>query len=190
MPGPRPVARRGRRRGRGIPLNLIVYCDGSALATGGPGGIAYVARREDGTGDAVSNSRQLPSATNQQAEILAAAFALDDLPAGLDVVVRSDSQYLVNGWGWLPGWIKRGWRTRSGRVANQSHWRRLQEAVARHESVSFEWLKGHAGDPDNERCDELAGIRRREALEVARVEREEQEAFRHDALLAEGTIFA
>jgi ribonuclease HI len=144
-------------------MTVRVYVDGSGLATGGPGGIGYVipALRVEG-------SLELSSATNQQAEILAAAYALHQLDPCPSVHVVSDSQYLVRGWERLPAWIARGWRIMSGPpVANQAHWRRLQAAAARHGRVEFEWCKGHAGTAANERADELAGAARARAKAAA-----------------------
>lgn len=143
---------------------IVAYVDGSGLATGGPAGVGYVALIGDAT---VEGALELPAATNQQAEILAAAYALDQLGPADHVLVVSDSQYVVRGWGWLPGWIERGWRTRTGPVANQAHWRRLQQAVARHGSVTFRWTKGHAGTPENERADALAASARARSLQAA-----------------------
>lgn len=135
---------------------FTVYCDGSGT-TGGPAGIAYVALNEDGT---VYHERALPveNATNQQAEILAAAYALHTLPAGSDITIRSDSQYVVKGWNeWLPDWIAGGWRKRSGGApSNKAHWQRLVKARERQLKVRFEWLRGHDGDKWNERADVLA----------------------------------
>lgn len=140
-------------------MNATVYTDGSGT-TGGPAGIAYVAKL-----DGVQHEKSLPlrDATNQQAEILAAAYALDQIPVCERVIVWSDSEYLVKGISeWMAGWIRRGWRTGSGSsVKNQAHWRRLLTAQARHGDVKFNWVRGHAGHVDNERADELAGAARR-----------------------------
>jgi ribonuclease HI len=136
-------------------LYAEVWTDGSGT-TGGPAGIAYVAKVN---GVYRENSMPLRNATNQQAELLAAALALHELEPCVDVVVWSDSEYLVKGMTeWLPGWIMRDWRTSSGSpVKNQAQWKRLIEAAERHEKVSFRWLRGHAGHAENERCDLLAG---------------------------------
>lgn len=147
-------------------MNAIVYCDGSGLALGGPGGVGYVAiigERE------YEGSLPLPRATNQQAEILAAAFALTSLDPCEGVMMWSDSEYVVKGWSeWLQGWIARGWRTTSGSaVKNQPHWRRLMTAAEKHGTVEFHWLRGHNGDAYNERADELAGEARLKAIEEA-----------------------
>jgi ribonuclease HI len=135
-------------------VNARVYVDGSGSATGGAGGVGYVGTVD---GQHVEGSLPLPSATNQQAELLAAAYALTQLPRCDHVSIYSDSQYVVNGWGWLDGWIARGWRTRTGAVANQRHWQRLIDATKLHGVVEFNWTRGHAGNEWNERADALAG---------------------------------
>lgn len=131
----------------------VLYADGSGLATGGPAGVGFNGLVN---GEMIEGSLSLPSATNQQAEILAAAYALDTIVPCASVLLYSDSQYVVKGWGWLPGWIARDWRTSSGPVANQHHWQRLQQAVARHGEVDFRWVRGHDGTEGNERADKLA----------------------------------
>ena len=141
----------------------VVHTDGSGT-TGGPAGIAFVARRG---GELIEDSLPLASATNQQAEILAAVYALHRLPAGSAVTVVSDSEYLVKGWNeYLPDWRSRGWRKRTGGTPkNTAHWRRLIEAAERHESpVTFSWTRGHAGTLDNERADVLAVLARQAAI--------------------------
>lgn len=147
----------------------VVHTDGSGT-TGGPAGIAFVARG----GELIEDSSPLASATNQQAEILAAEYALRRLPAGSAVTVVSDSEYLVKGWNeYLPDWRSRGWRKRTGGTPkNTAHWRRLIEAVERHESVTFSWTRGHAGTLDNERADVLAVLARQAAIAGALPEAE------------------
>ena len=141
----------------------VVHTDGSGT-NGGPAGIAFVARRG---GELIEDSLPLASATNQQAEILAAVYALHRLPAGSAVTVVSDSEYLVKGWNeYLPDWRSRGWRKRTGGTPkNTAHWRRLIEAAERHESpVTFSWTPSHAGTLDNERADVLAVLARQAAI--------------------------
>lgn len=147
-------------------MRVIVYSDGSGT-TGGPGGIGYVAHGVD-TGYRREGKLPLRDATNQKAEILAAAFALHELPDGCDVMLYSDSKYVVRGMNeWMSGWISRGWRTSSNKeVANIKHWMRLLTAVERHVSVKFDWTPGHAGIEGNERADRLADAARREAMEM------------------------
>lgn len=138
-----------------------MYCDGSGTS-GGAAGIGYVAVVD---GVVQCGSLQLRNATNQQAEILAAAYALHQLPPG-DWVVRSDSEYVCKGYHeWLPYWRANGYVKRSGGLAkNRAHWERLAQAAARHSSVVFEWVPGHAGVPGNERAHELASAARAAAL--------------------------
>lgn len=146
-------------------MTLTVYTDGSGT-TGGPAGIAYVAVYETGE---IHSEEALPldNATNQQAEVLAAAFALHRLTPGVPIKIVSDSEYLVKGWNeYLPVWINLGWRKKSGGVPkNLVHWQRLRKAAEPHE-VTFEWCRGHDGTPGNERADKLAGT----AREVAKFE--------------------
>lgn len=141
-----------------------VFTDGSGT-TGGPAGIGYVALDVDGV-IIEEGSLSLNDATNQQAEILAAAFALHNLPEGSEVKVVSDSEYLVRGWNeYLPAWHARGWRKKDGKTPmNSAHWRRLETAAARHASVSFTWTRGHDGNHGNERADELAGLARKSVI--------------------------
>ena len=141
-----------------VPSSVRAYVDGSAFPTGGPGGTGYVVPDLE-----MEGALELPAANHQQAEILAAAYALEQIPPHSEVVVVSDSRYVVSGWDWLPAWIERGWRTKSGPVANPAQWRRLQAAVRLHTVVRFEWVKGHAETPENERADRLAHAARARA---------------------------
>jgi ribonuclease HI len=147
-------------------LKYIVYTDGSGGASG-PGGIAYVAIDEQ-TGEVREGALPLERATNQKAEILAAAYALHSLPVAGDVTVVSDSEYVVKGFTeWLPRWRQNGWRTRDNQpVKNVAYWQRLERAAARHATVSFEWCEGHAGIEHNERADQLAGEARQMAKDA------------------------
>ena len=151
-------------------MNFHVYTDGSGT-TGGPAGIAYVAF-EQAAADVFTLWREdaLPveNATNQQAEILAAAYALHQLPERSTVTIFSDSEYLVKGYNvWLPQWLENGWKKLTGgEPANGAHWKRLVTAAERHESVTFQWLKGHDGHEHNERADQLAGEARAMAMSV------------------------
>lgn len=145
-------------------MRATLYTDGSGLATAGPGGIAYVGHVH---GVEVRGSLPLRRATNQMAEILAAAYALDQIPPTEFVRVVSDSQYVVRGMNeWLPKWVANGWKTGKNRpVMNQDHWRRLLKAVASHGRVEFVWTRGHAGTWANEEADRLAAIARKFAQE-------------------------
>lgn len=95
--------------------------------------------------------------TNNRMELMAAISALESLTRPSDVVMTTDSTYVLKGiTEWLAGWKRRGWVTASRTpVKNVDLWQRLDAAVAEH-NVSWEWVKGHAGHPENERADELA----------------------------------
>ena len=140
-------------------MSFVVYCDGSGT-TGGPAGIGFLVLAD---GLPFTEGRlPLANATNCQAELLAAAYALLSLPEGQDVVLYSDSTYVVKGFtAYLPSWRERGWRrSGGGPVANLRLWQRLLDAVERHRSVRFEWTRGHVGTEGNERADRLAGAAR------------------------------
>ncbi|BBC81331.1 ribonuclease HI [Acetobacter orientalis] len=95
--------------------------------------------------------------TNNRMELTAAAEALESLKRPCVVHLHTDSEYVRNGiTRWHTGWVRRNWRNASGDpVANMDLWRRLLEANKRHD-VSWFWVKGHSGVPENERVDELA----------------------------------
>lgn len=107
-------------------------------------------------------SLPLANATNQQAEILAAAYALHCLSPEYEIAIVSDSEYLVKGWNeYLPFWRTNNWRKRSGGAPkNVPHWRRLEAAAEAHPTVTFTWTRGHNGTQGNERADHLAGVAR------------------------------
>jgi ribonuclease HI len=146
-------------------MSFEIYSDGSGM-TGGPAGIGFIALEVLPFSE---GSLPLASATNQQAELLAAAFALESLPKGQDVVLKSDSEYVVKGFSeYLPKWRAREWRTSGGPVANLPLWQRLIAAVERHRSVRFEWTKGHNGTEGNERAHRLATEARMAAEKLER----------------------
>jgi ribonuclease HI len=143
-------------------MGWTVWTDGSGT-TGGPAGVGFYAICDDdafGEGT-FTGSLSLPNATNQQAELLAAAFALHSLTElcqgeQQDVTVVSDSEYVV-----------KGWNEQRRRKANVAHWQRLDRAVAEHRSVTFMWTRGHAGTEGNEEADRLARVAREEAKQQA-----------------------
>lgn len=112
-------------------------------------------------GDTVIKSRDLsggaPETTNNKMELMAAIMALETLERASTITVVTDSTYVKNGvTGWIFGWKKNGWKTSAKKpVKNVELWQRLDAAQARHQ-VTWEWVKGHAGHPENERADELA----------------------------------
>ena len=95
--------------------------------------------------------------TNNRMELLGAISALEALKKKSDVELWTDSAYVKNGiTAWIHGWKKNGWRTADKKpVKNAELWQRL-DAISGHHSVTWRWLKGHAGHPENERADELA----------------------------------
>jgi len=98
-----------------------------------------------------------PETTNNRMELMAAIAALEALERATPITIVTDSTYVKNGLTeWIHGWKRNGWRTSAKKpVKNAELWRRLDEAASRHD-VTWEWIKGHAGHPENERADELA----------------------------------
>lgn len=138
---------------------LFAYTDGACSGNPGPGGWgALLIARE---GDAVVKERELsggePDTTNNRMELLAAITALESLTRPSRLTVVTDSAYVKNGiTTWLHGWKRNGWKTAAKKpVKNDDLWKRLDAAAARHD-VTWEWIKGHAGHPENERADALA----------------------------------
>ncbi len=141
-----------------------VYTDGGADPNPGPAGWGAVILDPAGR-----PLRELSGgedrSTNNRMELTAAIRALEVVEPGTPVRLFTDSTYLKKGvTEWLPGWIARGWRRRTGSVKNEDLWRRLAELEEAHD-VEWRWVKGHAGHEHNERADELAtreiGKRRR-----------------------------
>ena len=141
-----------------IDADYIIHTDGSCLRNpGGAGGWAAVIENV-ATGEVTEHSGGDPETTNNRMELTAALEALSAVPEGARIALFTDSQYLKNAFTkfWLPAWKKRGWKKADGElVLNQDLWMQLDAAfVARR--VQFHWVKGHAGNARNERCDELA----------------------------------
>ncbi|MGB1388439.1 MAG: ribonuclease HI [Paracoccaceae bacterium] len=138
---------------------LYAYTDGACSGNPGPGGWGVLLIAKDG--DTVIKERDLcggePETTNNRMELMAAIMALETLARPSELTIITDSAYVKNGiTGWLHGWKRNGWRTTSKKpVKNVDLWQRLDEARDRHH-VTWEWIKGHAGHPENERADELA----------------------------------
>jgi ribonuclease HI len=138
---------------------LFAYTDGACSGNPGPGGWGALLIAREG-GDVVK-TRELkggaPDTTNNRMELLAAIAALEALERPSTITVVTDSAYVKSGiTEWIGGWKRRGWRSSTGKpVKNEELWKRLEAAAARHK-VTWEWVKGHAGHPENERADELA----------------------------------
>ena len=138
---------------------LTAYTDGACSGNPGPGGWGALLVARDG--DTVLKTRELcggaADTTNNRMELLAAITALETLERATDLTIITDSVYVKDGiTKWINGWKARGWKTAAKKpVKNEDLWRRLEAATARH-NVTWEWVKGHAGHPENERADELA----------------------------------
>ena len=134
---------------------FILFTDGACLGNPGPGGWAYILR--DGDGNETVGSGGESDTTNQRMEVIAVLRALESLGEPSAVEVHADSQYVTKGLTeWMDGWISKGWKNAAKKpVKNQDLWQPLAALRETHE-LSTHWVKGHAGHPENERCDELA----------------------------------
>ncbi|MCB1724800.1 MAG: ribonuclease HI [Gammaproteobacteria bacterium] len=137
-----------------MPDEVQLFTDGACKGNPGPGGWGVLLRfggheKELCGGDA--------STTNNRMELTAVIEGLKALKRACPVVITTDSQYVKNGiTQWIHNWKRNGWRTAAKKpVKNDDLWRQLDEAVSRHE-VTWHWVKGHSGHPENERADELA----------------------------------
>jgi len=131
-----------------------IFSDGACSGNPGPGGYGTILRYG---GSEKELSGYDPETTNNRMELLGAIAGLEALNRACKVKLTTDSEYVKKGMTeWLDGWIKRGWKT-AGRkpVANRDLWERLDELNKKHD-VEWIWVRGHAGHPENERCDELA----------------------------------
>ena len=135
---------------------VAIYTDGSCLGNPGPGGYGVVLRYQQHQKEMSGGYQQT---TNNRMELLAAIVGLESLKQPCDVDLTTDSQYVRLGiTQWLANWKKNNWKTsQKEAVKNQDLWRRLDAACQGHK-VNWHWVKGHAGHPENERCDELARI--------------------------------
>ena len=139
--------------------DLFAFTDGACSGNPGPGGWGALLQAKDGAN--VVKERELNGGerdtTNNRRELLAAIAALEALERPSAITIITDSAYVKNGvTGWIHGWKRNGWKTSTRKpVKNEDLWRRLDTAQARHK-VTWEWVKGHAGHPENERADELA----------------------------------
>ena len=138
---------------------LFAYTDGACSGNPGPGGWGTILIAYDGNDEVRKRELNGGSAltTNNQLELMAAIAALEALERPSTLTVVTDSVYVKDGiTKWIFGWKKKGWKTAANKpVKNEELWKRLDAATARH-NVTWEWVKGHAGHPENERADELA----------------------------------
>ena len=134
--------------------SVTLITDGACLGNPGPGGWAYLLRYGRHTKELYGAERHT---TNNRMELTAVIQGLRSLKEPCQVTIITDSQYVKNGiTSWIQRWKRKGWKTATGSpVLNRELWIALDEQVGRHR-VQWEWVKGHAGHADNERCDELA----------------------------------
>ncbi len=138
---------------------LFAYTDGACSGNPGPGGWGAILIARDG--DTVLKERELnggaAQTTNNQMELMAAISSLEALERASTLTIVTDSSYVKDGiTKWIFGWKAKGWKTAAKKpVKNEELWKRLDAATQRH-TVTWEWVKGHAGHPENERADELA----------------------------------
>jgi ribonuclease HI len=132
--------------------NVVIYTDGGCDPNPGPGGWAALIMK-DGEKKEISGADG--QTTNNRMELTAAINALNSLTTPSRVMIYTDSQYLQRGIEeWMPGWLRKNWRGANGPVLNQDLWKALLEAVRPHQ-VSWQWVKGHAGNVYNNRVDAL-----------------------------------
>lgn len=133
---------------------ISINTDGACLGNPGPGGWGALLRYK-------TQERELsggePDTTNNRMELMGAIMALEALTEPCIVTLTTDSQYVRQGiTEWMKNWVRRGWKTAGGDpVKNRDLWERLHAASLRHQ-IEWKWVKGHSGDPDNERVDGLA----------------------------------
>ena len=141
-------------------MDVSIYTDGSARGNpNGPGGYGTILIYVDSQGNAHTKelSGGYKKTTNNRMELLAAIMGLEALNRPCNVKLYSDSQYLCNAFNqhWIDGWIAKNWKRGKEPVKNIDLWKRLLKAKEPH-NVTFIWVKGHNGHPENERCDKLA----------------------------------
>jgi ribonuclease HI len=140
-------------------LQIFAYTDGACSGNPGPGGWGVVLQAVEGT--RLVKERELSGAeavtTNNRMELMAAIAALEALERPAEITIVTDSLYLRDGIGkWIHDWKRNGWQTAGKKpVKNAELWQRLDAAQARHR-VTWAWVRGHAGHPENERADRLA----------------------------------
>ncbi len=138
-------------------MKFVIYTDGSCLGNPGSGGwSAIIVDCESGEIEELKGGEK--STTNNRMEMTAAISALKKIPNDSTVELFTDSAYLKNAFtqNWLVNWKRKGWRNSTGKpVLNQDLWLELDKLMSTR-NVNFKWIKGHAGNVYNERCDEMA----------------------------------
>jgi ribonuclease HI len=131
-----------------------IYTDGACRGNPGPGGWGVWFKRGDTEKELYGGELET---TNNRMELMAAIQALEALNQPYSVTLYSDSKYVLQGiTEWIVNWKKRGWKTAANKpVKNEDLWRRLDAAMQKHE-IDWLWVKGHSGNPGNEKADQLA----------------------------------
>ena len=134
---------------------ITIYTDGACSGNPGPGGWGVLIERPDDIAHELCGGEQ--DTTNNRMELMAAIQALNFFDTPQELTVITDSVYVKDGISsWLKNWKARGWKTANkSPVKNKDLWQALDAASQRH-NISWQWVKGHAGDPGNERADALA----------------------------------
>ncbi len=134
--------------------NVEIFTDGACRGNPGPGGWGVVLRYRGKEKELFGGEADT---TNNRMELTAAIAGLRALKRACRITLTTDSQYVMKGiTEWMPNWKRRGWLTAGKKpVKNVDLWKELDEALAAHE-VHWQWVKGHAGHPENERADQLA----------------------------------
>jgi ribonuclease HI len=135
-------------------MSVVIHTDGACSGNPGPGGWGAILDY-NGTRKEIYGGEK--DTTNNRMELKAAIEALNALKRPCKIEMHVDSNYVKDGISkWIHGWKRNGWKTADKKpVKNEELWRALDEAIQRHE-ISWHWVKGHAGHPENERADELA----------------------------------
>ncbi|MBC7834084.1 MAG: ribonuclease HI [Phycisphaerales bacterium] len=135
---------------------VMLFTDGACSGNPGPGGWAFILRHPS-SGAEKEGFGGFARTTNNQMELRAVIEGLESINRPSLIELYSDSLYVLKGLEeWLPGWKAKGWRTAAKKpVKNVELWQRLDELMQQHK-LTFHWVRGHAGHPENERCDQLA----------------------------------
>ena len=135
--------------------HIIIYTDGACTGNPGPGGYGVVLIYREHRLELSGGYRRT---TNNRMELMGPIKGLEALKQSCSVILHSDSQYVVEGIenGWARRWQRNGWmRNKREKAVNPDLWQKLLDLCEKHE-VEFKWVRGHSGDPENERCDQLA----------------------------------
>ena len=133
---------------------ITIFCDGACSGNPGVGGWACIVESNDERREYAGGASHT---TNNQMELQALIEGLKNVPSEGKLRIVTDSEYLAKGvTQWMKGWIRNGWKTAAKQpVKNQAHWEKINDLLAGR-TYQFEWVKGHSGHEENERCDELA----------------------------------